>query len=83
MKTKILTFIFILCFFCFLKAQEYEYIPLVQEGVTWSYCNTWQVGTFDYATRYFRYQFEGDTIINEIGYKKLYYSDCSAVRFFY
>lgn len=51
-----------------LQAQEYEYVPLVREGVEWGY--TGDLGDY-------RCQIKGDTIIDGTTYKKFYrYTTC-------
>ena len=77
MKTTISTLIFTLCFSCFLKGQEYQYVPLVNEEFTWSYCDVVRVGINEYDLSYFHFQIKGDTIINNVSYKKIY-GDCSS-----
>ena len=83
MKTKILIFIFILCFSCFLKAQEYEYVSIVNEEYVWSYCDVWRVGFDQYDLNYFQLQIKGDTVIADINYKKVYYNNCLLNRVSY
>ena len=60
-----------------LQAQEYEYIPLVNEEHVWSYCDVWRVGYDEYSLFYSHFQMKGDTIIHGVSYKKVY-NDCSA-----
>ena len=68
-----------------MTAQEYEYIPLVREGVKWVY---FYVNTDDYhenqfdpnlahGTVYLNLEFKGDTVINGKTYKAMhkYYGD--------
>ena len=79
MKNKIKILICLLCCFSFMQGQEYQYIPLVEDDVCWSYCDLRRVGpgAADYEASYFQYQFEGDSIINGVDYKKLYRNECS------
>ena len=76
MRTTILTF-FTLYFSCFLKGQEYQYVPLVNEDHVWSYCDVWRIGEAEYDLKYFHFQLKGDTVIHGISYKKVY-TDCSS-----
>lgn len=82
MKTKILTTV-LLCFFFLSYAQHYEYVPFVNEGVVWSYCDVVSVGSDEYDLKYSQYNFSGDTIINDRTYKKLFKHDCSSNGLYY
>jgi len=79
MKSTILSFIFILCFSHFMKALDYEYVPLVNEEHIWSYCDARRIGSgpVEYDLKYFHFQIKGDTVIQNITYKKVY-ADCSS-----
>ncbi len=56
---KILLFsILILCGWLNLSAQEYEYVPLVREGVEWGYYASNGLRGLEY---FYRYRMEGDT----------------------
>ena len=58
-----------------LQAQEYEYVPLVREGVEWGYFQYNPVHPENNGI--IRLQFEGDTLLNGKTYKKLYmYEGC-------
>ena len=58
-----------------LQAQEYEYVPLVQEGVEWGYYQYNPVHPENNG--FIRLQFEGDTLLDGKTYKKLYmYKGC-------
>ncbi|MDR1526311.1 MAG: hypothetical protein LBS46_01410 [Dysgonamonadaceae bacterium] len=77
MQTKILTTILILLLSVpFAKGQDYIYVSLVEEGVRWSYARVRQVGTIDLETEYSSYRLKGDTVINDVNYKKLLFG-CS------
>ena len=52
-----------------LQAQEYEYVPLVREGVEWGYFQYNPVHPENNGI--IRLQFEGDTLLNGKTYKKL------------
>jgi len=82
MRTKILTTILLFSFFLS-NAQNYEYIPLMNEGYVWSYCDVVKVGFDDYDLNYSQLKFNGDTIINNIAYKKLFKHDCSSSGLYY
>ncbi len=77
MKTKLLLLSVITSITPFLSAQEYEYVPLVREGVEWGYYTyKAMTGNVDYG--YYRYKIEEDTLINSVLYKKLnYYESCA------
>ncbi len=75
MKTHILASV-LLCAFFLSNAQQYEYVPFVNEEVVWSYCDVIKLGDYDYNLHYSQYKFSGDTAINDITYKKLYKNDC-------
>jgi len=76
MKAKI--FIIINIFYVLtIRAQGYEYVPLVNEEHIWSYAFVRQTSPADYEVdSYSVYQLRGDTVINELNYKKLLYG-CS------
>ncbi len=82
MKTKILTTI-LLFSFLLSNTQNYEYIPLVNEGYVWSYCDVIKVDINEYNLNYSQLKFNGDTIINDIAYKKLFKHDCSLSGLYY
>lgn len=82
MKTKTLTTI-LLCSFFLLKAQNYEYIPFVNEGYVWSYCDVWKVEIDKYNLYFSQFKFRGDTTITDIRYKKLYKQDCTSNNLYY
>ncbi|MDR1973272.1 MAG: T9SS type A sorting domain-containing protein [Bacteroidales bacterium] len=68
MKNK--TVLFVLLSFAFvLRAQEYSYVPFVQEGARWSYCTRPFDYTFVPNRYYFVYEINGDTTINFQNYK--------------
>ena len=64
-----------------LQAQDADYQPLVREGVVWHYAYhhfiNESVGS--YATIQ-RLQFKGDTIINDVNYKKCYFYDSEVLN---
>lgn len=62
---------------------NYEYIPLVNEDCVWSYCDVVKVGFDQYDLNYSQLKFKGDTIINEISYKKLFKRECILAGLFY
>ncbi|MDR0683395.1 MAG: T9SS type A sorting domain-containing protein [Dysgonamonadaceae bacterium] len=76
MKTNILLLISFLFSTALLKGEGYIYIPYVEDSCRWSYCQLYQVSMKDYKVDYSTYQLKGDTTINGLTYKKLYYS-CS------
>lgn len=82
MKTIILTII-IPFSFLLLNAQKYEYIPLVNDTHLWSYCDIVKVGVDEYDLKYSQFNFEGDTIIHAITYKKLFQQDCNLNKSYY
>lgn len=82
MKTKILTTILI-CSFYLSNAQDYEYVPFVNEEVVWSYCDVVRIGLNEYDLNYSQFNFSGDTIINDMAYKKLFKHDCSSDGLYY
>ena len=53
------------------KAQEaeYEYVPVVREGVEWGYVASYH---FPPGAEYYRLQLKGDTVINGKTYKRCY-----------
>lgn len=65
------------------NAQSNEYIPLVKEGLIWSYCDVVKVEGDEYNLYYSQFNFSGDTIINNITYKQLFRRDCSSNVWFY
>lgn len=67
---KQLFFILVLSFLQSITAQEYEYIPTIRENTQWSYCDVWRIHVDKYDLRYSYIYFEGDTVINNIIYKK-------------
>lgn len=77
MKRIILTTLLLYIFFLS-DAQNYEYTPLVKEGLSWSYCDVVKAGGEEYKLYYYQFNFSGDTIINDIAYKKLFQRDCSS-----
>jgi hypothetical protein len=52
-----------------LQAQVYEYVPLVNEDVVWSYYIN---NTMINEVTYLQLWINGDTVINEVAYKKVY-----------
>ena len=63
MKTQSLLWSFaLICLGCIAgQAQEYEYVPLVREGVEWTYLDENGL-KLEYS--FYRYRLEGDTIID-------------------
>ncbi len=82
MKAKTITII-LLCSFFISNAQNYEYVRFVNEGFIWSYCDVVKVGVNEYNLNYSQLEFYGDTIINDISYKKLFKHDCLTNRQLY
>ena len=80
MKTTVFITVLVFCFTLAIQAQEYEYVPLVNEEHVWSYCDVLRVGFDKYDLNYYHFQIKGDTIIHDISYKKVYkdYNNCSA-----
>ena len=58
------------------SCERAEYTPLVDESLTWSYCDVVKRDMDQYDMTYTRYYFKGDTTINGTTYKKLYQEDC-------
>ena len=77
MKTKILTTILVGSFYL-LNAQNYAYVPFVNEGKVWSYCNVVKVESDSYDLNYSQFEFKGDTTVNSAIYKKLYMHNCNS-----
>lgn len=48
---------------------EYEYVPVVREGVEWGYVFS---HSFPPGVEYYRLQLKGDTVINDKTYKRCY-----------
>lgn len=82
MKAKILTTILPFSFFLS-YAQNYAYIPLVNEECVWSYCDVVKAGLDEYDLDYSQFKFNSDTIINDISYKKLFRHDCTSNKSYY
>ena len=61
------------------SCERAEYTPLVDESLTWSYCDVVKRDMDQYDMTYTRYYFKGDTTINGTTYKKLYQEDCDGV----
>ncbi len=58
----------VLCGYLNLSAQEYEYVPLVREGIEWRYSGDFGI---------YHYQIKGDSLVNDTLYKKMYrYETC-------
>ena len=57
---------------------KYEYEQLVNTKSLWSYCDVWRTGLNTYNLNYSRLIFQGDTIINDIKYQKLYSFNCES-----
>ena len=74
MKTQSLLWSFaLICLGCIAsQAQEYEYVPLVREGVEWTYLDENGL-KLEYS--FYRYRLEGDTIIDNKAYQKCYRYD--------
>lgn len=76
MKTHLLLCTFTaICLGCIAsQAQEYEYVPLVREGVEWTYLDENGL-RLEYS--FYRYRLEGDTTIDNKAYQKCYrYNTC-------
>ena len=73
MKKTILTFMLFLATFLGSWAQEYEYIPFVREGVQWVNILLYPSGIIS-PEHFVTYvdEFKGDTVINDMVYKKMY-----------
>lgn len=76
MKELITLFLVAGAYFC-INAQEYEYTPLVREGIEWGYLVTSNHPDLVDGTTFYHIQFKGDTIICDTNYKKCYaYNSC-------
>ena len=76
MKNKINALLCVMLFAFSVQAQEYQYQPIVtDDDVVWSYCDAWQ-GADEHYLYYYQLHFVGDTIINDMSYKKLFKSEC-------
>lgn len=51
------------------REAEYEYVPIVREGVEWGYVYS---HSFPPGVEYYRLQLKGDTVINDKTYKRCY-----------
>jgi len=74
MKTKIFILTLLLFSISFIKGQDYEYIPFVEEGKHWSYAAIYMVGYIpgggqELKASYSTYQIKGDTTINGLDLK--------------
>lgn len=77
MKTKLCILFYLSLFTWNIQAQEYQYYPIVSnDNVVWSYCDAVKLEADKYDLNYSQLRFDGDTIINEISYKKLYLYNC-------
>ena len=65
---KIITLLILMCS---LGVMAQEYTPLVREGVKWE-CVSEQIGWWEMDPVPFSIYFQGDTIVNDIEYKKCY-----------
>ena len=65
---KIITLLILMCS---LSVMAQEYTPLVREGVKWE-CVSEQIGWWEMDPVPFSIYFQGDTIVNDIEYKKCY-----------
>lgn len=54
------------------QAQEYEYVPLVREGVQWVFAYYLGRGYYGDEYTYYTDELKGDTIIGDYSFKKLY-----------
>ena len=54
------------------QAQDYEYVPLVREGVQWVYAYYLGYGYYGDEYTYYTDELKGDTIIGDYSFKKLY-----------
>ena len=61
----------LLVLMCSLGVMAHEYTPLVREGVKWE-CVSEQIGWWEMDPVPFSIYFQGDTIVNDIEYKKCY-----------
>ena len=61
----------LLVLICSLSVMAQEYTPLVREGVKWE-CVSEQIGWWEMDPVPFSIYFKGDTIVNDIEYKKCY-----------
>ena len=61
----------LLVLMCSLGVMAQEYTPLVREGVKWE-CVSEQIGWWEMDPVPFSIYFQGDTIVNDIEYKKCY-----------
>lgn len=74
MRTSIITAILLISLFTFNKADSQAYTPLAVEGATWI-----MSGYGDYHFKGWGYRIAGDSVINNIDYKKLYYYDLEVI----
>ncbi len=81
MKTKKLILFCIISLFCKVQAQKYQYHPIVNEELAWSYCDIRGVENY-YDLTYYRFSFIGDILINDMQYKKVYREDCSGNKLY-
>ena len=76
MKRFIIIFALATGFMSQAAAQEYEYIPIVREGVQWVYYQVLAQNSlqeqWSYDVEPFIYEFKGDTVVRNTTYKKLY-----------
>lgn len=71
MKTKIFLLLILIAPY-YTKAQH-NYVPMAIEGAQWVYYNSDDDDIPPFDDYYFGYKIEGDTIINNLEYKKVYY----------
>lgn len=77
MKTKIIILLHLFCYSHFIQAQEYQYHPIVtNDDPVWSYCDVIKEDIDKYDLIYSQLRFDGDTIIDNVLYKKLYSYKC-------
>ena len=69
---KIFTLLVLMCSLC---AMAQEYTPLVREGVKWNCYRKDEIGKWDqpYLIDHYYIEIKGDTIIDNVSYKKCYY----------
>ena len=70
---KIITGLLMLIGITSVQAQEYEYVPLVREGMQWVYAAQFNGCQYDRFDTYYTLQIKGDTVISGIPFKKLIY----------
>ncbi len=77
--------VIIFCLTCFIfqvQSQVYQYHFIIDEELLWSYCDIVKRDVDSYDMTYYQLRFNGDSIINETQYKKVYQKDCSEKSYY-